>query len=65
MWRYNEGDATHVGIGHSGEVTRLKICPLQQHIVSVSTDGAVLRWKFPNPPGEHHEWGKWFCKRCK
>ena len=38
---------THVGLGHSGEITRLKICPHGQHIVSVSADGAVLKWKFP------------------
>ncbi|XP_066926830.1 cilia- and flagella-associated protein 52-like [Clytia hemisphaerica] len=49
VWRYNEGDAQQVGIGHSGEITRLKICPNQRHIVSVSADGAVLRWKFPFP----------------
>ena len=39
LWRYNEGDAIRVGIGHSGEVGRLKICPNQKHIVSVSADG--------------------------
>ena len=38
---------THVGLGHGGEITRLKICPHGQHIVSVSADGAVLKWKFP------------------
>jgi len=47
VWKYNEGEVTHCGVGHSGEITRLKICPEQQHIVSVSADGAVLRWKFP------------------
>ncbi|XP_047143851.1 cilia- and flagella-associated protein 52 isoform X1 [Hydra vulgaris] len=47
VWRYNEGEITHIGFGHCGEITRLKICPLQKHIVSVSTDGAILRWKFP------------------
>lgn len=47
VWRYNEGEVTHVGVGHSGEITRLKICPEQNHIVSVSDDGAVLRWRFP------------------
>lgn len=47
VWKYNEGEVTHVGVGHSGEITRLKVCPLQKHIISVSADGAVLRWKFP------------------
>jgi len=49
VWRYNEGEVTHVGIGHSGEITRLKICPYEKHIVSVGADGAILKWKFPFP----------------
>ncbi|KAM8797004.1 cilia- and flagella-associated protein 52 [Eudromia elegans] len=48
MWDYNEGEVTHVGVGHSGSITRLKICPGNKYIVSVSADGAVLRWKFPH-----------------
>jgi len=47
VWKYNDGVCTHVGIGHSGEVNRVKVCPMQNHIVSVSADGAVMRWKFP------------------
>ena len=35
------------GIGHSGEVTRVKIAPNKQHMVSVSTDGGILRWELP------------------
>ena len=41
------------GIGHSGEVTRVKIAPNKQHMVSVSTDGGILRWELPplhSPP---------------
>lgn len=38
---------THVGVGHSGEVTAVKIAPDGQSIVSVSADGAILRWRFP------------------
>lgn len=47
VWKYEEGSVTHVGTGHSGDVTRLKICPNRQWIVSVSSDGAILRWKYP------------------
>ncbi|XP_065065504.1 cilia- and flagella-associated protein 52-like [Rhopilema esculentum] len=47
VWKYNEGEVTHLGIGHSGDIMRVKICPQQKHVVSVSADGAVLRWKFP------------------
>ena len=55
VWRYNEGEVTHVGVGHSGEIMRLKICPAQNHIVSVSADGAVLRWKFPFEMSENND----------
>ncbi|NXJ65043.1 CFA52 protein, partial [Rostratula benghalensis] len=47
LWDYHEGVVTHVGVGHSGRITRLKICPEKKHIVSVSADGAILLWKYP------------------
>ncbi|CAF4666857.1 unnamed protein product, partial [Rotaria socialis] len=47
LWRYNEGDVFGIGIGHGSEVKKVKICPNTQHIVSVSADGSVFRWKFP------------------
>ena len=47
VWNYNDGEVVYLGTGHSGDIMRVKICPKQQHIVSVSADGAVLRWKFP------------------
>eukprot|EP00794_Sanderia_malayensis_P009374 gene9374-10361_t len=50
VYKYNEGEVTHLGIGHSGDIMRVKICPNQRHVVSVSADGAVLRWKFPFNP---------------
>ncbi|KAM5135759.1 cilia- and flagella-associated protein 52 [Mantella aurantiaca] len=49
VWLYNEGEVTQVGIGHSGSINRLKICPLSKYIISVSSDGAILRWKYPYP----------------
>ncbi|XP_067914795.1 cilia- and flagella-associated protein 52 isoform X2 [Heterodontus francisci] len=47
LWRYNEGEVTHIGIGHSGTINRIKISPSMNHIISVSSDGAILRWKYP------------------
>uniref|UniRef100_A0A8C0EGU5 Cilia- and flagella-associated protein 52 n=1 Tax=Bubo bubo TaxID=30461 RepID=A0A8C0EGU5_BUBBB len=48
LWDYNEGAVTHVGVGHSGNISRLKICPGNKYIVSVSADGAILLWKYPD-----------------
>ncbi|NXN25863.1 CFA52 protein, partial [Nycticryphes semicollaris] len=50
LWDYNEGIVTHIGVGHSGKITRLKICPDKKYIVSVSADGAILLWKYPESP---------------
>ncbi|GCC31559.1 hypothetical protein chiPu_0010018 [Chiloscyllium punctatum] len=47
FWGYNEGEVTHIGIGHSGTINRIKISPSAKHIISVSSDGAILRWKYP------------------
>ncbi|KAM4663854.1 cilia- and flagella-associated protein 52 [Discoglossus pictus] len=49
LWDYNEGEVSHVGIGHSGNITRLKICPMSKYIISVSADGAILLWRYPYP----------------
>ncbi|KAM8991924.1 cilia- and flagella-associated protein 52 isoform 1-T1 [Ara ararauna] len=48
LWDYKGGAVTHVGVGHSGNITRLKICPGKKNIVSVSADGAILLWKYPD-----------------
>ncbi|KAL4240132.1 Cilia- and flagella-associated protein 52 [Mactra antiquata] len=47
VWNYNEGEVIAVGAGHSGTITRIKICPRQKSIASVSEDGAILIWTFP------------------
>lgn len=47
VWDYNEAEVTHVGVGHSGNITRIWISPGSQYIVSVSAHGAILRWKYP------------------
>ncbi|XP_065179655.1 cilia- and flagella-associated protein 52-like [Sycon ciliatum] len=48
LWRYMEGRVTHIGVGHSATISRIKICPNTRFIVSVSQDGAIMRWDFPN-----------------
>ncbi|KAJ3079705.1 Cilia- and flagella-associated protein 52 [Rhizoclosmatium hyalinum] len=48
VYRYEEGDVAYIGIGHSTDIMNVKISPDQKHIVSVSLDGAILRWIFPN-----------------
>ncbi|XP_060723217.1 cilia- and flagella-associated protein 52 [Tachysurus vachellii] len=47
VWRYADGDVTHVGVGHSGSISSVCLCPNNRFIITTSTDGAVLRWRFP------------------
>ncbi|KAL5969102.1 Cilia and flagella-associated protein 52 [Taenia solium] len=47
VWRYNEGDVTHVGLGHSSPITRLMISPDQRLVVTVSEDGGIFLWDMP------------------
>ena len=47
---YEEGTMTHIGLGHSAAITGVKISPDERNIISVSADGAILRWAFPYPP---------------
>ncbi|XP_026877749.2 cilia- and flagella-associated protein 52 [Electrophorus electricus] len=49
VWSYSDGEVTHVGVGHSGNITSVRICPNDRNIVSTSEDGAILRWRFPHP----------------
>ncbi|KAL2087100.1 hypothetical protein ACEWY4_018159 [Coilia grayii] len=49
VWHYGDGVVTHVGIGHSGSITSVQICPHNKHIITTSADGAILRWRFPHP----------------
>ncbi|XP_030317742.1 cilia- and flagella-associated protein 52 [Calypte anna] len=48
LWDYQEAAVTHVGVGHSGKITRVKISPGNKYIVSVSSDGAILIWNYPD-----------------
>lgn len=54
VWDYNKGEVTHIGKGHGAEVTKVKVAPDGSHAVSVSVDGAILRWKMPPPPPTSH-----------
>ncbi|CAH8664233.1 unnamed protein product [Schistosoma rodhaini] len=47
VWKYNEGEITHVGLGHTSPITRLRISPDQKSIVTVSEDGAIYIWEMP------------------
>ncbi|GFS76296.1 cilia- and flagella-associated protein 52 [Trichonephila clavipes] len=47
VWKYIEGIVTHVGIGHSDEITAVKISPDKKYLISVGKDGCIIRWKFP------------------
>ncbi|KAI9207349.1 quinon protein alcohol dehydrogenase-like superfamily [Polychytrium aggregatum] len=48
MYRYEEGDVVFVGVGHSTDITKVKISPDHRCVVSVSAEGAVFSWKFPD-----------------
>jgi WD40 repeat protein len=47
LWLYNQGIVTHVGRGHSTDISKVRISPDQKYIVSVGIDGSILRWRFP------------------
>lgn len=48
VWNFNDGLMTHIGTGHGGGIAKVKICPNQKWIVSIGTDGSILRWKYPH-----------------
>ncbi|RVE76502.1 hypothetical protein OJAV_G00008540 [Oryzias javanicus] len=49
VWTFIEGMVTHVGTGHGGSITSLKISSDKRILVSTSADGGILLWKFPHP----------------
>ncbi|KAM4603483.1 cilia- and flagella-associated protein 52 [Polymixia lowei] len=49
VWNYMDGEVTHVGVGHSGSITGVKVCTNNRTLVSTSADGAILRWRYPHP----------------
>lgn len=48
LWKYEQGEVTHIGRGHSAPITAICISPNESCIISVSADGAILCWKFPS-----------------
>lgn len=50
VWDYAEGVVTHIGKGHGGSITSIKVCCNNSTLISTSADGAILRWRFPHPP---------------
>ena len=47
MWNYDEGSMYYVGEGHSGSVSKVKISPHEDRIISVGTEGGIFIWKVP------------------
>ncbi|XP_025190982.1 cilia- and flagella-associated protein 52-like [Melanaphis sacchari] len=47
VWLYNEGVPTHVGVGHAGVVTNVRVSPDGRYLVSTSVDGGIFLWRFP------------------
>lgn len=50
VWLYNEGVPTHVGVGHAGVVTNVRVSPDGRYLVSTSVDGGIFLWCFPHDP---------------
>jgi len=47
VYDYDEGEITHRGIGHSGNIKAVKISPDQQTIISVGAEGSIFCWTMP------------------
>jgi len=47
LWRYDEGEVSHIGRGHSGAVTSVCIAPDARSIVSAGTECGIFIWDFP------------------
>ena len=48
VYKYEEGDIAAVGIGHSSDVTKVRVAPNGQYMVSVSAEGAIMSWNLSN-----------------
>ena len=46
LWKYNEGEVTHVSSGHSGVINSVKVSPDQTFII-VASDSGIFQWAFP------------------
>ncbi|XP_051157858.1 cilia- and flagella-associated protein 52 isoform X2 [Leptopilina boulardi] len=47
LWHYQNGEISHIGLGHAAIITGIKFSPDAKYIVSVSADGAIIIWKCP------------------
>jgi WD40 repeat protein len=47
VYRYEEGDVVFVGKGHSTDITKVRISPNDNQVVTVSADGAIFQWDMP------------------
>jgi len=50
VWNYDEGSKYYVGDGHSGSVSKVRISPDEERIISVGTEGGIFLWKVPPMP---------------
>lgn len=47
VYLYEEGETVFLGVGHSTEITKIRISPDQKKIVSVGSDGSIFTWSTP------------------
>jgi len=47
VWDYHAGEVKYRGIGHADAITKVKISPNGKLIVSVSSDGGIIAWTYP------------------
>ena len=47
VWDYHAGEVKYRGIGHADAITKVKISPNGRLIVSVSSDGGIIAWSYP------------------
>lgn len=47
VWDYQAGEVMFVGEGHADAITKVKISPNCGLIVSVSADGGIIVWRYP------------------
>eukprot|EP00040_Diaphanoeca_grandis_P011351 m.58143 g.58143 ORF g.58143 m.58143 type:complete len:615 (+) comp22504_c0_seq1:188-2032(+) len=46
IFGYKNGNLVAVGTGHAASISKIKIDPSQSHVISVSDDGAICKWKY-------------------
>lgn len=45
MWDYERGDCIAVGLAHSCSISKVRVSPDGQKIITVGDDGAIMIWK--------------------